>query len=166
MGRRKAIVLPSSGKVYGHDDDSYVEHTLVALLDEASSIRLTDKDNIVTMCEYLPDDFPDDVDPTISDLKLKKEIIKYKDLKDTYKMSFGREYSPQSDEERRDFKLAVMEREGQRRAAWGNYAATMDYIRAVEEAQEEQRLEQEGDDEGLEKLRAKQNKRNRMLVIG
>ncbi|MGY4884523.1 MAG: hypothetical protein ACP5NZ_03005 [Nanobdellota archaeon] len=153
MGRKKAIKLPSSENVYGHDDGSYVESTLIALLDEASNMGLKDNDRIITMCEYLPDDFPDDIDPTLADLKLKKEIMRYKDLKDTYKMSFGREYSPQTDEERRDFRMAVIEREAQRRGAWGWYVQTMAFTRAAEK--EQKREEQLRGKDSIEKERLK-----------
>jgi hypothetical protein len=135
MGRKKAIELPSSGKVYGHEDGSYVEHTLISLLDEASSMGLKDNDRIVTRSEFLPDDFPEDVDPTLADLKLKKEIMSYRDLKSVYKRSFGIEYSYETEEERSNFRMAAMEREGQRRGAWGWYVQTMAVERAVEKEQ-------------------------------
>jgi hypothetical protein len=169
MGRKKAIELPSSGNVYGHDDGSYVEHTLVVLLDEASSMSLKDNDRIVTMCEFLPDDFPDDVDPTLADLKLKKEIMKYKDLKDTYKMSFGREYSPKTDERRRNDRIEAYEREGRRRGAWGWYVQTMAVERAVEKEQkreEQLRGKDSREKERLKKEWEKEDKSgNRLLYI-
>lgn len=169
MGRKKAIRLPSSEKVYGHDDGSFVEHTLVALLDEASSMGLKDNDRIITMCEYLPDDFPDDVDPTLADLKLKKEIMSYRDLKAVYKMGFGVEYSSQTDEERRDFRMAAMEREGQRRGAWGWYVQTMAVTRAIEKEQkreEQLRGKDSSEKERLKKEWEKEDKNNiRTLYI-
>ena len=169
MGRKKAITLPSSGEVYSHDDGSYVEHTVVALLDEASSRGLKDNDRIVTMCELLPDNFPYDVDPTLADLKLKKEIMRYKDLKDTYKMGFGVEYSPQSDEERRNDRIEAYEREGQRRGAWGWYVQTMAVERAVEKEkkrEEQLRGKDSGEKERLKKEWEKEDKGyNRTLYI-
>lgn len=169
MGRNKAIVLPSSGEVYGHDDGSYVENTLVALLDEASSMNLKDNDNIVTMCEYLPDNFPDDVDPTIADLELKKEIISYRDFKAVYKRSFGREYSHKTDEERRNDRIEAFEREGQRRGAWGWYVQTMAVVRAVEKEQkreEQLRGKDSGEKGRLKKEWEKEDKNtNRTLYI-
>ena len=78
--------------------------------------------------------------------------MKYKDLKDTYKMNFGREYSPETDEKRRYFKLAAMEREGQRRGAWGWYVQTMAYVGAVEKEQKRE-----------EKLRGKDSREKERL---
>jgi hypothetical protein len=169
MGRKKAITLPSSKEVYGHDDFSFVEHTLVALLDEASGMNLKDNDRIITMHEYLPDNFPADVDPTIADLKLKKEIMNYKDLKAVYKRAFGREYSYENEGDRRDFNIAAMEREGERRGAWGMFVQTMALVHAAEKEEKREAILRGKDPREKERLKKEwekeDGKSNRTLFI-
>jgi hypothetical protein len=166
MGRKKAIRLRSSNKVYGHDDGSFVEHTLVSLLEEGWKKKLKDNDRVIVTDEYLRDNFNSDDIPTENDLRLKKEIITYGELKRVYERTFDREYSPEEEKERSDFQLACLEKEGERRGAWGMYSQTMSYIRAIEEDREEKRLIENRDEKGLAKFKEKQNNRTRMLHIG
>lgn len=165
MGRKKAIRLPSSKEVFGHDNGNCEKNTLVSLLEEGLKRKLKSKDKIIITNESLRDNFNYENIPTENDLILKKEIITYGELNRIYERVFDRKYSPEEEKERSDFEIAVLERRGQARGAWGNYMSTMNYLRAVDEAREEQELIRKNDEEGLEKLRTKQNKRPHMLQI-
>lgn len=164
MITKKAIKLPSSKEVFCHGNGDFEKNTLIALLEEGWRRKLKSNDKIITTEDYLPHSFYKEGGkcPTENDLKFKKEIISYGELKKIYERMFDQKYSPYAEQERSNFENAVIERRAQGRAAWGNYIATMDYLRQIEEAREEQRLENECDKEGLAKLRAKQDKRYRL----
>lgn len=96
-----AIRLPSSKKIFGHDDGTCDTSTLVALLEEGLKKKLISKDKIIITEEYLPENVCDN--PGIGSLRDRKAIITYGKLKELYKNFFGKKYSPEVEQEREGF---------------------------------------------------------------
>lgn len=168
---KKTRKLPSSKEILYRCDSGFFENTLVSLLEEGWSRKFKDSDNIFITYETLPDKFSKDY-PSESDLVIKRKIIKYKELKENYKLQFNREYSPQIEKRRSDFQFALLEKEGERRGAWGNYLSTMSYIRAVEKQEKREKEEKEvysrEGSKSVEELKKKWKKEDsgHMLIIG
>jgi hypothetical protein len=114
MASKKAIKLPSSKKVFGHDDGTCDEKTLASLLEEGLKRKLKPKDKIFITEEYLPDDFLGD-SPTSANLKHKQSIITYGELNKLYENFFERKYSPEEEKERRNFEAETLLRRTQGR---------------------------------------------------
>jgi len=162
---KKAITLESSEKILFRCDSGFFENTLVKLLKEGFNSGLKDEDKVWISYETLPSNFSKDF-PTENDLILRRRTITYKKLKEEYKFKFSREYSPEVEKQRSDFQFALLEKEGERRSAWGYYSQAMNYARAVEEVQQEKELIKKGDEEGLKELREKRKNKGNMLQIG
>jgi hypothetical protein len=164
MERKNAIKLSSSDEILFRCDSDFFDNTLVSLLEEGYDKGLENKDKILISYEILPRSFKGEC-PDESDLVFKQKTISYGELKRGYKRWFGEEYSPEVEEKRSDFQMAVMEKQAQRRSAWGAYMQTIKILDAIEEEREEQRLTRKGDKEGLEKLKEKQDKRKRNNLL-
>jgi hypothetical protein len=166
MGRKKAIILPSSGEVLYQCDSDFFTPTLVSLLKEGWDKKLKDKERVSITYRTLPRNFSGDF-PDESDLIFRQGTISYKELKVSYEKGFNEEYSPEIEEERHSWELEAMIKDGARRTAWGAYSQTMKILDAIEESREEQKLIRKGDKEGLNKLKEKQaeRKRNNRLQI-
>ena len=166
-----AIKLPSSRKVFCHGDGTFEKNTLIALLEEGWKRKLKSKDKIITTEDYLPDSFYEKGGscPTENDLRFKKEIVTYGELNKIYERMFDEKYSPEAEEERNNFEMDVIERQGQRREAWGWYAHTMAVERAIEREQkreEQLRGKDSSEKERLKKEWEKEDKNyNRTLYI-
>lgn len=129
-----AIKLPSSNRIFGHDDDSFEESVLVSLLYEAYKRKLTNKTKIIITDEYLPNDVPEEVCDS-SYLKLKKSTITFAGLKDIYKRYWKSDYSPEVEEERKKMNFQDLEKQKERADAWGPFL----YFGRLEKKKEELR---------------------------
>ena len=120
MGKNlvNAVKLPSSSKVFGHDDDSFEESVLVSLLEESCKRKLSNKTKIIITNEYMPNDVPEDICDS-SYFKSKKEIISLIELKSLYKKIFHIDYSPEFEKERTRLEFADLEKQRERADAWG-----------------------------------------------
>jgi hypothetical protein len=117
MVTKKVIKLPSSKKVFGHDDGTCEEKTLVSLLEEGSKRKLKLRDKIFITEEYLPDDFLGD-SPTLANLKNRPSTITYSELNRLYENRYGKKYSPEAEKERRESEFDL---ETERNRRKGNY---------------------------------------------
>lgn len=162
---KKAITLESSEEILFRCDSGFFENTLVKLLEEGFNSGLKDKDKIWISYETLPNNFSKDYIAE-GDLLLRKKAITYEELKEEYEFQFKREYSPEVEKQRRDFQFALLEKEGERRGAWGYYSQAINYARVLEEVQQEKELVRKKDEKGLKELKEKQEKRGSILHIG
>lgn len=163
MEKGKAIRLPSSKEILFRCDGDFFDNPFISLLGEGHEKKLKRNDRIIITYKDLPKNFNGDF-PSESDLILKERTIKYGDLKDAYLKWEGREYSPEVEQERSNFEMAVMEKQAQRRGAWAGYTQITNHIKAVEEYKEERMLIYTGNKKGLEKLKEKQDKRGMGLL--
>jgi hypothetical protein len=106
MIAKKVIKLPSSKKVFGHDDGTCEKATLIALLGEGFKRKLNPTDKIFITEEYLPDDFLGD-SPTLANLKNRQSTITYGELNKLYENRYGKKYSPEAEKERRELDLGL-----------------------------------------------------------
>ena len=155
------VELPSSGSVLWHDNGSGEENTLVDLLDEAWNLELKDSQKILVTYEELGyfDEEKGEEPFVIS----KNDFETFGSLKKTYFSWNNKEYSPEVEIERAKFNYEMLDKEGERRGAWGAYMATMSYNRVINE---ERKAFKEGGQEGLDKFREEKSKESRILVIG
>jgi hypothetical protein len=114
MISKKVIKLPSSKKVFGHDDGTCEEKTLISLLEEGSKRKLKLRDKIFITEEYLPDDFLGD-SPTLANLKNRPSTITYGELNRLYENRYGKKYSFKEEEERKAFEKEVLWKRAQGR---------------------------------------------------
>jgi len=157
------VRLPSSKEIFGLCE-SFDENVLGDLLKDAWKKKLPlDTKIIVTSRKVDYDNMPGDCDDPEPFLIYVEEIETLRNLHETYERCHGRKYTPEGEEERISFKMAVMEKQAERRGGWGGYMQTMNAIRVAEE--EEEAFE-EGGEEALEKLREKKSKGARWLYIG
>jgi len=169
---KKAIRLESSEEILFRNDSGFFENTLVSLLEEGFEMGLKNSDRVWISYEILPSSFKGDF-PTEHDLVLRKKTIVYKELKESYECCFNREYSPETEEERWNFKMALYEKDAERRSAWGAYQNYCNYANAVkrqqDRAEEERKVYDREGSKGVEKLKKKWDKEDsgpRRLVIG
>lgn len=101
MVSKKVIKLPSSKKVFGHDDGTCDVKTLVSLLGEGLKRKLKSMDKISIIEEYLPAGVCDN--PTTANLKDRKSTITYGRLNELYVEFFDKKYSSEAEQEREEF---------------------------------------------------------------
>jgi len=115
-----AVRLPSSNKIFGHDDDSFEENVLFSLLEESCKRKLSNKTKIIVTGEHIPDDIEI---PETADLrnyiKLEKSTITFAELKELYKKYWKMDYSSEFEEERKINNLEGLRKQGEKIWAWG-----------------------------------------------
>ena len=125
MGKNlvNAVKLPSSSKVFGHDDDSFEESVLFSLLEESCKRKLSNKTKIIITNEYLPDiAFSDDANLRLY-FKTKKSTTTFAKLKELYKEYWKRDYSPEKDRSKNN--LEYLRKEGEKIWAWLPYQLSL-----------------------------------------
>ncbi|MDP2672461.1 MAG: hypothetical protein Q8O84_01470 [Nanoarchaeota archaeon] len=117
-----AVKLPSSIKVFGHDDDSFEESVLFSLLEESCKRKLSNKTKIIITDEYIPDNISI---PETADLrnyiKLKKSTITFAGLKEIYKRYWKVDYSSEVEDRSKSSHLEDLKKEGEKIWAWLPY---------------------------------------------
>ncbi len=110
-----AIRLPSSNKIFGHDDDSFDERVLCSLLEEAHKRKLPNKTKIIITEEYFPDNLPvpEDADLRLY-LKTKKSATTFVELKELYKKYYHGDYF-----------LESLKKQGEKTWAWLPYQVSL-----------------------------------------
>lgn len=109
-----AIKLPSSKKIFGHDNGNYEEGTLIALLEEGLKKNLKSTDKIMIIEEYLPEGVCEN--PGIGNLKDRPSTITYGELNQLYENRFNKKYSPEEENERKVFDQEALMKSSQRKA--------------------------------------------------
>ncbi|MEK6823458.1 MAG: hypothetical protein AABY06_00325 [Nanoarchaeota archaeon] len=125
MGKNlvNAVKLPSSNKIFGHDDDSFEESVLFSLLEESCKRKLSNKTKIIITNEYLPDiAFSDDANLRLY-FKTKKSTTTFAKLKELYKEYWKRDYSPEKDRSKNN--LEYLRKEGEKIWAWLPYQLSL-----------------------------------------
>ena len=109
----KVVILDSSEDVLYHDNCSYEENTLVSLLQEAHPKNLSPNTKIRITRERLRKNY-DENNPTVEDLIRYKSSVTLKELKDTYQKLTNRQFTPENEERRSDFRFTLLEKERER----------------------------------------------------
>lgn len=166
-----AVRLPSSDKLFLHDDDSFEEKVLVSLLEEAHGKKLPMKTKIIFTerkldYDQLPigyDTMPEYYNSLENYLVYFESEISLEELHELYEKVFKSKFTPEEAEERRSFEMAVMEKRAQGRAAWGVYVSTMGALKVLKAEKE---AFQKGGEKGLEEHRKKASKGPTLIYIG
>jgi len=128
-----AVKLPSSNRIFGRDNGDFEKNILVSLLNEAYKRKLLNKTKIIVSNVYMTKNAPNNLWDYSDYFELKKSQMNLAKLKKLYRNTFGVNYSPEFEEERKRNEFAALEKEGEKVGAWGSYL----YLGRLENEKEE-----------------------------
>ena len=128
MDNKKAIKLPNSDKVFGHDNGDYEEHVFLSLLEEATKKGLENSVLIKATDDWF--DIPDDYDSSNLEIykKFKTNSITVEELRSMYKQRYGMDYSIEEERGRHRFQINMADKRHQNIWDWKEYKVHMRLI--------------------------------------